>query len=115
MYQLDLSAVKAQAGDSQAWSSVSNPSFSTDNYAPVAAQASNHINYFGVPGTAAGSADIFVVHCELPLALVCSLKLTPCKTPTSSPMLRRTRPPTAVLRSPTLQDKQSASQTAPTT
>jgi hypothetical protein len=25
------------------------------------------VDFFGVPGTAAGSADVFVIHCMLPL------------------------------------------------
>ena len=63
MYQLDMSSVQATASSSSlAWEAVSAPSFSTDGYVPTAAQASNHINYFGVPGTSAGSADIFIVH-----------------------------------------------------
>ncbi|ORX36369.1 hypothetical protein BD324DRAFT_642541 [Kockovaella imperatae] len=62
LYQLDLSTIQATAGSSQAWSAVENPSFSTSGYTPVAAEASNHIHYFGVPDTAAGSADLFVVH-----------------------------------------------------
>ena len=66
LYQLDLSSVQASASNSPlAWDAVTAPSFSTDSYTPVAAQASNHINYFGVPGTAAGSADIFIVHFAL--------------------------------------------------
>ena len=63
LYQLDMSSVQATASSSAiAWESVTAPSFSTDGYIPTAAQASNHINYFGVPGTAAGSADLFIVH-----------------------------------------------------
>jgi hypothetical protein len=63
LYQLDMSSVQATASSSAlAWEAVVAPSFSTDGYVPTAAQASNHINYFGVPGTAAGSADIFIVH-----------------------------------------------------
>lgn len=66
LWQLDLSSVQATASsEALAWSAVENPSFSTSGYTPVAAQASNHINYFGVPGTAAGSADIFIVHFSL--------------------------------------------------
>jgi outer membrane protease len=62
LYQLDLSSVQATAAsDSLAWEAVTAPSFSTNGYTPVAAQASNHINYFGVPNTSAGSADIFIV------------------------------------------------------
>ncbi|GFZ42810.1 hypothetical protein JCM24511_00528 [Saitozyma sp. JCM 24511] len=63
LYQLDMSSVTTTANASGlTWQAVENPSFSTSGYTVTAAQASNHINYFGVPGTAAGSADLFVVH-----------------------------------------------------
>ncbi|CAD6585875.1 MAG: hypothetical protein TREMPRED_004267 [Tremellales sp. Tagirdzhanova-0007] len=63
LYQLDMSSVTTAASSgSLAWSAVENPSFSTDGYAPTVAEASNHIHYFGVPSTPAGSADLFVVH-----------------------------------------------------
>ncbi|KAK4687433.1 hypothetical protein P7C73_g2682, partial [Tremellales sp. Uapishka_1] len=63
LYQLDLSSVTASASSSAlAWSAVENPSFSTDGYTVTMAEASNHINFFGIPSTTAGSADLFVVH-----------------------------------------------------
>ncbi|ORY29526.1 hypothetical protein BCR39DRAFT_495391 [Naematelia encephala] len=63
LYTLDFSSVQATAtGSALAWETVSNPSFSTDNYTPTAAMSSNHVFWFGVPSTAAGSADVFVVH-----------------------------------------------------
>jgi len=58
MYQLDVS----QGQTTFDWQAVENPSFSTTGYTVTAAQAANHINYFGVPNTPAGSADLFVVH-----------------------------------------------------
>ncbi|WVQ79164.1 hypothetical protein IAT38_001260 [Cryptococcus sp. DSM 104549] len=63
MYQLDLSSVTNSASsDAASWEAVENSSFSVDGYSVTAAQAANHIFYFGVPGTAAGSANVFVVH-----------------------------------------------------
>ncbi|KAI9632354.1 uncharacterized protein MKK02DRAFT_40655 [Dioszegia hungarica] len=62
--QLDMSAVTtAASGSALAWEGVSAPSWGS-GYASsaTAAQASNHIMYFGAPNTAAGSAQIFVVH-----------------------------------------------------
>jgi hypothetical protein len=38
-----------------------------DNYRPVMALAQNHIHFLGVPDVPAGSAEIFVIHCERPL------------------------------------------------
>ncbi|WRT65487.1 uncharacterized protein IL334_002430 [Kwoniella shivajii] len=63
LYQLDLSSVTNSAQSSAlAWEAVENSSFSTSGYSVTAAQAANHIFYFGVPDTAAGSANVFVVH-----------------------------------------------------
>jgi hypothetical protein len=56
------SVTNAASGSALSWETVTAPSFGRDNYSPVAAHASNHIHYFGVPGTAAGSANVFVVH-----------------------------------------------------
>lgn len=61
MYALDLGNVQASAGGSAAWSQETAVSFSTDGDV-TAALANNHINYFGVSGTAAGSAEVFVIH-----------------------------------------------------
>ncbi|WWC68842.1 uncharacterized protein I206_102778 [Kwoniella pini CBS 10737] len=63
LYQLDMSSVTNSAQSSAlAWEAVENPSFSVDGYSVTATQAANHIFYFGVPNTAAGSANLFVVH-----------------------------------------------------
>ncbi|ADV25379.1 hypothetical protein I315_05247 [Cryptococcus gattii Ru294] len=63
LYQLDLSSITNSASsDALIWEAVENPSFSVDGYTVTAAQAANHIFYFGVPGTASGSAYVFVVH-----------------------------------------------------
>jgi len=80
MYQLDMTSVtKSASGSGLAWEAVNNPSFDASSYQTTMAQASNHISespivfgshelmvdFFGVPGTAAGSADVFVIHCML--------------------------------------------------
>ncbi|WVO17991.1 hypothetical protein L204_105689 [Cryptococcus depauperatus] len=63
LYQLDLSNVqKSASGNTVGWEAVMKPSFSVDGYTVAAAQAANHIFYFGVPKTAAGSANVFIVH-----------------------------------------------------
>ncbi|OCF58136.1 hypothetical protein L486_04166 [Kwoniella mangroviensis CBS 10435] len=63
LYQLDMSSVTNSASSSAlAWEAVENSSFSVDGYTVTATQAANHIFYFGVPNTAAGSANVFVVH-----------------------------------------------------
>ncbi|KAJ3774205.1 hypothetical protein FB446DRAFT_729807 [Lentinula raphanica] len=45
-----------------AWTDVEKAGFDTTNYQPVMALANNHIHFLDVPGVAAGSADIFVIH-----------------------------------------------------
>ncbi|WVQ94465.1 hypothetical protein IAU59_001544 [Kwoniella sp. CBS 9459] len=63
LYQLDMSSVTNAASSSAlAWEAVSSPSFTQTDYTVTAAQAANHVFYFGVPGTAAGSANVFIVH-----------------------------------------------------
>lgn len=46
------------------WTDVEKAGFDTTNYSPVMALANNHVHFINVPGVAAGSADIFVIHCE---------------------------------------------------
>ncbi|WWD16720.1 hypothetical protein CI109_101151 [Kwoniella shandongensis] len=63
LYQIDMSSVtNAASGSALNWEAVESPSFSVSGYTVTAAQAANHIFYLGVPGTAAGSANVFVVH-----------------------------------------------------
>lgn len=76
MYELDMGSVVAKAAGTAAWSDVRTPAFDTANYKVTAALASNHIresqkpcvkltpDYFGVPNTPAGSANLFVIHCK---------------------------------------------------
>lgn len=63
MYSLNMTAVTA--GEDIAWNDVGAPTFTTTGYEPVMGLASNHIHFIGVPGTAAGSANIYVIHCAL--------------------------------------------------
>ena len=51
------------AKDGAAWNDVQSAGFD-DSYKPVMALAQNHVHFIGTPGTPAGSADIFVIHCE---------------------------------------------------
>ncbi|KAF9068494.1 hypothetical protein BDP27DRAFT_815887 [Rhodocollybia butyracea] len=44
------------------WTDVEKAGFDTTNYSPVMALANNHVHFINVPGVAAGSADIFVIH-----------------------------------------------------
>ncbi len=49
------------------------------------------IVYFGVPNTAAGSADLFVIHCEsdsLRFALTFSIKASEASHQADSPLIR---------------------------
>jgi len=45
-----------------AWINVEAAGFNTTGYSPVMALANNHVHFINVPGVAAGSADIFVIH-----------------------------------------------------
>jgi len=46
------------------WVDVEKAPFPSD-YQPVMVLAQNHIFFYNVPGVAAGSEKIFVIHCEL--------------------------------------------------
>ncbi|KIK66162.1 hypothetical protein GYMLUDRAFT_38686 [Collybiopsis luxurians FD-317 M1] len=50
------------SSSSIAWTDVEKAGFDTTNYQPVMALANNHVHFLDVPGVAAGSADIFVIH-----------------------------------------------------
>ncbi|CAK9786521.1 hypothetical protein CC85DRAFT_283117 [Cutaneotrichosporon oleaginosum] len=62
MVSLDFGAVTNTAAGALAWQVVGTPQIASQNYRVTAAAASNHINYYGVPGTPAGSTNMFVVH-----------------------------------------------------
>ncbi|BEJ12151.1 hypothetical protein CspHIS471_0206110 [Cutaneotrichosporon sp. HIS471] len=62
MYSLDFGAVTTTAAGSLTWGIASTPQIASEGYKVTAAAASNHINYYGVPGSEAGSTSMFVVH-----------------------------------------------------
>jgi len=62
LFSLDMSLLKAANSTALSWADVQKPSFNTANYEPVMALAQNHIHFLDVPGVAAGSAVIFVIH-----------------------------------------------------
>jgi hypothetical protein len=62
MVSLDFGSVTNTAAGSLAWEVVGTPKIAAENYRVTAAGSSNHINYFGVPGTEAGSTNMFVIH-----------------------------------------------------
>lgn len=58
-----MGSLTAAQNDAIAWSDV-GPSPYGNDYQPVMAIANNHIHFLDVPNVPAGSADIFVIHCE---------------------------------------------------
>jgi len=62
LFSLDMQLLKSANSTPIPWVDVQKLSFNTAGYQPVMALAQNHIHFFGVPGTAAGSAIIFVIH-----------------------------------------------------
>lgn len=64
MFSLDMGSMTAATSSSLSWTDVGTPSFTTQGYSPVMALAENHIHFIDVPGSTAGQADIFVIHCE---------------------------------------------------
>ena len=69
MYFLDMKDLKASSGSVISWTDVGASPYGSD-YQPVMALAQNHIHFLDVPNVPAGSADIFVIHCEFILLLV---------------------------------------------
>ncbi|KAJ6551441.1 hypothetical protein B0H19DRAFT_1157654 [Mycena capillaripes] len=62
LYALDMGELTAAKSDAVQWVDSEAAEITTTNYDPVMAVAQNHIFFFGVPGTAAGTAPIFVIH-----------------------------------------------------
>jgi hypothetical protein len=62
LYSLDMALEKSANSSTLSWVDVQKAGFTTDNYQPVMALAQNHIYFLDVPGVAAGSAQIFVIH-----------------------------------------------------
>lgn len=63
MYFLDMTDLKASSGSAISWTDVGQTPYGS-TYQPVMAIANNHIHFLDVPNVAAGSADIFVIHCR---------------------------------------------------
>lgn len=64
MYSLDMGSLKSANSTALSWTDVQKPDLG-DGYQPVMALAQNHIQFLNVPGIPAGSAKIFVIHCEI--------------------------------------------------
>ncbi|KAK0211430.1 hypothetical protein IW262DRAFT_1498041 [Armillaria fumosa] len=62
LYSLDMGSLTAANSSSLSWNDIEAPSFTTTGYNPVMAIAQNHIHFLDVPGNAAGTANIFVIH-----------------------------------------------------
>ncbi|KAG6857051.1 hypothetical protein C0991_004819, partial [Blastosporella zonata] len=62
LFSLDMGLLKAANSTPLAWNDVQSSGFPA-SYQPVMALAQNHIHFIDVPGNAAGSAQIFVIHC----------------------------------------------------
>lgn len=58
-----MALLKAADSTSLPWVDVEKAPYA-NGYQPVMALAQNHIFFLNVPGTPAGSADIYVIHCE---------------------------------------------------
>ncbi|KAI0746854.1 hypothetical protein C8Q80DRAFT_1220110 [Daedaleopsis nitida] len=61
MYALDLGEQTAAKAEAVSWEDVGTTPYASD-YQPVMALAQNHVHFIDVPGTPAGSANIFVIH-----------------------------------------------------
>lgn len=63
LYSLDMGVLGSTDSSTIDWINVSNAPYPTP-YSPIMALAQNHIHFLNVPGASAGSAYIFVIHCE---------------------------------------------------
>lgn len=70
-----MGALKAANSTALAWVDVEKAPYPS-GYEPVMALAENHVFFLNVPGTAAGSADIYVIHCKSVLKLSSCWTLT---------------------------------------
>ncbi|KAH9974039.1 hypothetical protein BGW80DRAFT_1304946 [Lactifluus volemus] len=61
LFRLDMGLLKAAKATSLQWVDVEKAPYAAA-YQPVMALAQNHVFFLNVPGTAAGSADIYVIH-----------------------------------------------------
>lgn len=63
LFSLDMGLLKSANSTAIPWVDQKAAGFTTTNYDPVMVIADNHIYFIDVPGVAAGSAMIFVIHC----------------------------------------------------
>lgn len=63
LFFLDMGSLTAANSSAISWMDVGKAPY-PDGYQPVMAIAQNHIHFLDVPGTQAGDADIFVIHCK---------------------------------------------------
>ena len=63
LWFLDMSSLKAATSSALPWTDAETSPYGSD-YQPTMALAQNHVHFIGTPGTPAGSAEIFVIHCE---------------------------------------------------
>lgn len=63
LFFLDMGSLTTANSTALSWIDVEHAPY-PDGYQPVMALAQNHIHFLDVPGTPAGDADIFVIHCE---------------------------------------------------
>ncbi|KAJ7176639.1 hypothetical protein C8R46DRAFT_988752 [Mycena filopes] len=61
-FSLDMGDLATANSSAVSWVDGGAAEITTTNYDPVMSVAQNHIFFFGVPGNAAGSASIFVIH-----------------------------------------------------
>ncbi|KAJ7750471.1 hypothetical protein DFH07DRAFT_746210 [Mycena maculata] len=64
LYSLNMGTLASAQSTAIPWVDQEAAGITTTNYNPTMAIAQNHIYFFGVPGVAAGSAPIFVIHFE---------------------------------------------------
>ena len=72
LFFLDMGSLVAANSSALAWTDVQKAPYG-DGYQPVMALAQNHIHFLDVPGTAAGDANIFVIHCRREIYFVVSM------------------------------------------
>ena len=62
VFFLDMGGLKAANQSALPWTDVGKAPYDA-SYQPVMALAQNHLHFLDVPGTPAGDAQIFVIHC----------------------------------------------------
>ena len=64
LFYLNMGSLTSANSSALSWVDVEQAPYPS-GYQPVMALAQNHIHFLDVPGTPAGDADIFVIHCKL--------------------------------------------------